>query len=593
MAPDNVAFPLASAPRIYVARRWIEAEAQQRLPRRPGADLGRRPQPGRRAPAAGARHQHPGPRRALRHPQRRARAHRLGRGDRHRAARRLLAHRPRRRGDDARGHRPRPTSSAACPPSACSARSGSRAGGSPPSTRGARRATGAVAGALGIAIGALAVRGAAGDLLEALNEQPPGCGARWRRWPARCWRSSAVVAAAAAWPAWRATARPTVALLRGGRGRRAPGACASAAASPRSAPGSPWRAADGGGERRGAGGAAARSSCSCSVSPRSSRRCATTPARWASATTSPRNLPADRAREVRALPGVADAAPRYIVQGADSFALGEPVKLVAFPGDHTRFEDPPLDARAARCAAATRPRSASGWPRRSGIGVGSTLAVQLPSGGEARFRVVGTVRALDDNGRVAYVRPARVLAADPGATPQVVVKLARGADRAAVTAPAGDARRAAGRRRRRHDAQRRLPRHARRAAARGGDRRRARLPVRAGAGPRARGPRARGPRSRCCAPPAPRAPPWAPSWPARRSPSRCPPRSSRSRSSGSCSPRWSAHLAAGYADVCPRSSAGPGRARRSAGWRCWASWPPRGSRAGPRAAPPLAGLREE
>ena len=43
--------------------------------------------------------------------------------------------------------------------------------------------------------------------------------------------------------------------------------------------------------------------------------------------------------------------------------------------------------------------------------------MQLPSGGEARFRVVGTVRALDDNGRVAYVRPARVLAADPGAAP--------------------------------------------------------------------------------------------------------------------------------------------------------------------------------
>ena len=32
VAPDNVAFPLASAPRIYVARGWIEAEARQRLP---------------------------------------------------------------------------------------------------------------------------------------------------------------------------------------------------------------------------------------------------------------------------------------------------------------------------------------------------------------------------------------------------------------------------------------------------------------------------------------------------------------------------------------------------------------------------------
>jgi hypothetical protein len=79
VAPDNVAFPLASAPRIYIARAWIEA-------------------------AAGAGHQHPGPRRALRDPQRRARAHRLGGGDRHRAARGLLAHRAGRCGDDARGH---------------------------------------------------------------------------------------------------------------------------------------------------------------------------------------------------------------------------------------------------------------------------------------------------------------------------------------------------------------------------------------------------------------------------------------------------------------------------------------------------------
>ena len=78
---------------------------------------------------------------------------------------------------------------------------------------------------------------------------------------------------------------------------------------------------------------------------------------------------------------------------------------------------------------------------------GSTLAVQLPSGGEARFRVVGTVRALDDNGRMAYVRPARLLAADPGATPQVVVKLARGAGRAPSVPATGPARR--GRRARR------------------------------------------------------------------------------------------------------------------------------------------------
>jgi putative ABC transport system permease protein len=108
------------------------------------------------------------------------------------------------------------------------------------------------------------------------------------------------------------------------------------------------------------------------------------------------------------------------------------VKLVAFPGDHVRFEDPPVDT-GRRLRGDDEAEIGVGLAQALGVGVGSTLAVQLPSGGEARFRVVGTVRALDDNGRVAYVRPARLLAADPGASPEVVIKLARGADRAAVT----------------------------------------------------------------------------------------------------------------------------------------------------------------
>ncbi len=33
---------------------------------------------------------------------------------------------------------------------------------------------------------------------------------------------------------------------------------------------------------------------------------------------------------------------RYVVDAADSFRLGEPLRLVAYPGDHTRFEAPPL-----------------------------------------------------------------------------------------------------------------------------------------------------------------------------------------------------------------------------------------------------------
>jgi putative ABC transport system permease protein len=74
--------------------------------------------------------------------------------------------------------------------------------------------SGALAGALGVACGALAVRGASGKLLEALNEQPPGWALLWPL-AATLAVVVGVVACAAAWPAWRATARPPVALLRG------------------------------------------------------------------------------------------------------------------------------------------------------------------------------------------------------------------------------------------------------------------------------------------------------------------------------------------------------------------------------------------
>jgi hypothetical protein len=292
--------------------------------------------------------------------------------------------------------------------------------------------TGAAAGALGIAIGAIAVRGAAGRLLEALNEQPPG----WALvvpLAGALLAIVAVVAAAAAWPAWRATGRPTVALLRGAevasaRRLRLGGGFAALGARLALA-------------RRGR---AAASIAVLAVSAAVVLLMLGLASLVAALRDDPGSvgkrydltarLPADRAADVRALPGVADAAPRYVAQGADSFALGEPVKLVAFPGDHTRFEDPPLDA-GRRVRRSDEAEVGVGLAQALGIGVGSTLAVQLGgrgSIGEARFRVVGTVRALDDSGRVAYVRPARVLAADPDASPQIVVKLARGADRAAV-----------------------------------------------------------------------------------------------------------------------------------------------------------------
>ena len=193
-----------------------------------------------------------------------------------------------------------------------------------------------------------------------------------------------------------------------------------------------------------------------------------------------------RRRTVRAIPGVADAAPRWTVRGADSFSLGEPVKLVAFEGDHTRFEDPPL---AAGPTPAHRRRGRD--RRRAGPG-----ARHRPGGDARRPAAVGRRGALPrgrDGARArgrAAASPtcarARVLAAEPGAL---------AADRRAPARAAPTARRwprgwptlgaAPARGGRRDDAQRRLPRHAGHAAARRGRDRRARLPVRArpGAGP--------------------------------------------------------------------------------------------------------------
>ena len=292
--------------------------------------------------------------------------------------------------------------------------------------------TGLPAGVLGIAVGSLAVRGPSGDLLEALNEQAPGW-ALLAPLAAALAAIGAVVAAAAAWPAWRATGRPTVALLRGaevagarrvrlplGGGFAALGARLALARRGRAAATVAVLAVSGAVVLLMLG--LASLVAALRDDPGSVGKRYDLSAR----------LPADRAADVRALPGVADAAPRYVVQGADSFALGEPVKLVAFPSDHTRFEDPPLDA-GRRLRGDGEAEIGVGLAQALGIGIGSTLAVQLPGGGEARFGVVGTVRALDDNGRVAYVRPRRLLAAAPGTSPQIVVRLEHGADRVAVT----------------------------------------------------------------------------------------------------------------------------------------------------------------
>jgi putative ABC transport system permease protein len=429
VAPDNVAFPLASAPRMYVSGAWIEREAQQRLPVSQAliwaADPARVDVLLQQARATST--QVRGVRFITRSGVRvlidsaagiviallvalslvalGAAATMLAASTAADVQRRLAAIGVQRTVGFSRGR--------------IAAEYGWRA-----------VRTGLPAGALGVAVGSVAVRGPSGDLLEALNEQPPG----WvllAPLALALLAIVAVVAGSAAWPAWRATARPTIALLRGaevagarrlrlGGGFAALGARLALARRGRATATVAVLAVSGAVVLLMLG--LASLVAALRDDPGSVGKRYDIAAR----------LPADRVAEVRALPGVAAAAPRYVVQGADSFALGEPVKLVAFPGDHTRFEDPPLDG-GRRLRSDREAEIGVGLAQALGIGIGSTLAVQLPSGGEARFRVVGTVRALDDNGRVAYVRPRRLLAADPGASPQIVIRLEHGADRAAVT----------------------------------------------------------------------------------------------------------------------------------------------------------------
>ncbi len=134
---------------------------------------------------------------------------------------------------------------------------------------------------------------------------------------------------------------------------------------------------------------------------------------------------------VRNIPGVDAAGARYAVDAADSFRLGEPLKLVAYPGDHTEFEAPPL-AEGRRVRGPGEVEVGAGLADALGLRPGSTLATQLPSGAEVRFRVAGVVRALENDGRIAWARPERVLEHSPGLEPSLVVRLSPGADRRAV-----------------------------------------------------------------------------------------------------------------------------------------------------------------
>ena len=296
----------------------------------------------------------------------------------------------------------------------------------------------ATIGAIG---GALATYGPTSRLLVLLNEPAPA--AALLPALAAAWLASiAIPVLAAAWPAWRAAGRPPVALLRGAeltRGSR-------------------------GSTRFPAVGAGLTALGARLVGARRTRLIATVAAlgfstafvllllalasALSSLETDPQalgkryqltaDLPASSVGHVRSIPGVQAVAPRYQEEAVDSYSLGETIDVIAYPGDHTLFEAPPL-VSGRRLRGGGQAEVGLGLAQALGLSPGSTLAIQLASGNELRLRVAGVVSSLDHDGRVAYVPATALLAADPTADSdeQLAVVLRPGANAAAVSAALG------------------------------------------------------------------------------------------------------------------------------------------------------------
>jgi ABC-type lipoprotein release transport system permease subunit len=144
-------------------------------------------------------------------------------------------------------------------------------------------------------------------------------------------------------------------------------------------------------------------------------------------------LPDSETAAVEAIPGVEAAAVRYSTDAVSAFSLGSPLKVIAYSsGDRTRFEAPPL-ASGRRARGPGEAEVGLGLADALGLRPGSTLAIQPLAQQEVRFRVVGVVRALQDEGRVAYVAPDHLLAAGVGLDGPMVLRLKPGANRARIT----------------------------------------------------------------------------------------------------------------------------------------------------------------
>jgi ABC-type lipoprotein release transport system permease subunit len=295
------------------------------------------------------------------------------------------------------------------------------------------------AAGLGVAVGALVASGPDDRLLTLLNERGPG-GALWLPLLGCLAVATLLPLLTGTWPAWRATGRPPVELLRGAE-LHATGHSAS-------------RPRRGGLARLGARLVAARrvrlaatlamlgiSAAFVLLMLALASELSTLendPASLGRRYQLTASLPPSATDQIRRIPGVTAAAPRYQLTAVDSFALGETVDVIAYPGDHVTFESPPLVA-GRRLRGTGEAEVGSGLAQALGLSVSSTLALALPSGAELRLRVAGIVSALDHDGRVAYVPASALPAHDPAADEEIAIRLRPGADAAGVASRLGGA----------------------------------------------------------------------------------------------------------------------------------------------------------
>jgi hypothetical protein len=295
----------------------------------------------------------------------------------------------------------------------------------------------ATLGALG---GALATYGPTSRLLVMLNEPAPGTSLLPAL--AAAWLAAiAIPVLAAAWPAWRAAGRSPVGLLHGAEFGRTQSGGLRRLALPRA--GLTVLGARLAGARRvrlvataGALGFSTGFVLLMVTLASALSSLETDPGALGKRYQLTADLPASSVPHVRAIPSVQAAAPRYETEAVDSYSLGETIDVIAYPGDHTVYEAPPL-VSGTRLHGPGQAEVGLGLAQALGLTPGSTLAIELDSGKELRLRVAGVVSSLGQDGRIAYVPAAALLAADPLAGEQLAVRVRPGASVAAVTAALG------------------------------------------------------------------------------------------------------------------------------------------------------------